>query len=134
MANSSIDTIPGRFEIKATASDHFSWLRTRSAVRKPSERSRSDVPDRRGRCAGFRRFEVGTANGNPPIGGIERGSANHLTPTQPKAVIGKLSLKLNPQSNSPRTDYLTVCRMGQFTLSQRAPRSARRYACSFDTS
>jgi Domain of unknown function (DUF202) len=32
MANSSIDTIPGRFEVKATASDHFSWLRTRLSV------------------------------------------------------------------------------------------------------
>jgi putative membrane protein len=32
MANSSIETIPGRFEIKATASDHFSWLRTRLSV------------------------------------------------------------------------------------------------------
>ena len=129
MSDSQATPSAGRFEVKATASDHFSWLRT-----KPSERSRSDAPDRRGRCAGFTRFEVGTANGNPPIGGIERGSANHLTPTQPKAVIGKLSLKLNPHSNSPLTDYLTVCRMGQCTLSQRAPRSARRYACSFDTS
>jgi putative membrane protein len=32
MANSSTDTIPGRFEVKATASDHFSWLRTRLSV------------------------------------------------------------------------------------------------------
>jgi hypothetical protein len=32
MANSSVDTIPGRFEVKATASDHFSWLRTRLSV------------------------------------------------------------------------------------------------------
>jgi putative membrane protein len=32
MTNSSADTIPGRFEVKATASDHFSWLRTRLSV------------------------------------------------------------------------------------------------------
>ena len=32
MANASADTIPGRFEVKATASDHFSWLRTRLSV------------------------------------------------------------------------------------------------------
>ena len=32
MANSSVDTISGRFEVKATASDHFSWLRTRLSV------------------------------------------------------------------------------------------------------
>src|SRR5271165_2878343 len=32
MANSSVDTIPGRFEVRATASDHFSWLRTRLSV------------------------------------------------------------------------------------------------------
>ena len=32
MANPSVDTIPGRFEVKATASDHFSWLRTRLSV------------------------------------------------------------------------------------------------------
>src|SRR5277367_5092386 len=32
MANSSVDTIPGRFEVKATASDHFSWVRTRLSV------------------------------------------------------------------------------------------------------
>jgi putative membrane protein len=32
MASSSIDSIPSRFEVKATASDHFSWLRTRLSV------------------------------------------------------------------------------------------------------
>jgi putative membrane protein len=32
MTNSSVDTIPGRFEVRATASDHFSWLRTRLSV------------------------------------------------------------------------------------------------------
>jgi len=32
MANASADTIPGRFEVKATASDHFSWLRTRLSI------------------------------------------------------------------------------------------------------
>jgi putative membrane protein len=32
MANSSVDTVAGRFEVKATASDHFSWLRTRLSV------------------------------------------------------------------------------------------------------
>jgi putative membrane protein len=32
MANPSADPIPGRFEVKATASDHFSWLRTRLSV------------------------------------------------------------------------------------------------------
>src|SRR5271169_6712409 len=32
MASSSIDSVPGRFEVKATASDHFSWLRTRLSV------------------------------------------------------------------------------------------------------
>jgi hypothetical protein len=32
MANPSADTIPGRFEVKATASDHFSWLRTRLSI------------------------------------------------------------------------------------------------------
>jgi putative membrane protein len=32
MANSGADTIPGRFEVKATASDHFSWLRTRLSI------------------------------------------------------------------------------------------------------
>jgi putative membrane protein len=32
MANSSVDTIPGRFEVRPTASDHFSWLRTRLSV------------------------------------------------------------------------------------------------------
>jgi putative membrane protein len=29
MINPGADAIPGRFEVKATASDHFSWLRTR---------------------------------------------------------------------------------------------------------
>jgi putative membrane protein len=32
MTNPSVDTIPGRFEVRATASDHFSWLRTRLSV------------------------------------------------------------------------------------------------------
>jgi putative membrane protein len=32
MANPGADTIPGRFEVKATASDHFSWLRTRLSI------------------------------------------------------------------------------------------------------
>src|SRR5271154_389781 len=32
MTNSSTDTIPGRFEVRPTASDHFSWLRTRLSV------------------------------------------------------------------------------------------------------
>ena len=32
MTNPSADTIPGRFEVRATASDHFSWLRTRLSV------------------------------------------------------------------------------------------------------
>ena len=32
MANPSVDTIPGRFEVRPTASDHFSWLRTRLSV------------------------------------------------------------------------------------------------------
>ena len=32
MANPSPDTTPGRFEVKATASDHFAWLRTRLSV------------------------------------------------------------------------------------------------------
>jgi putative membrane protein len=32
MANPGTDAIPGRFEVKATASDHFSWLRTRLSV------------------------------------------------------------------------------------------------------
>ena len=32
MTNSSTGTIPGRFEVKATASDHFSWLRTRLSI------------------------------------------------------------------------------------------------------
>jgi putative membrane protein len=32
MTSPSADTIPGRFEVKATASDHFGWLRTRLSV------------------------------------------------------------------------------------------------------
>jgi putative membrane protein len=32
MATSSIDSIPSRFEVRATASDHFSWLRTRLSI------------------------------------------------------------------------------------------------------
>jgi putative membrane protein len=32
MESPSTDTVPGRFEVKATASDHFSWLRTRLSV------------------------------------------------------------------------------------------------------
>jgi putative membrane protein len=32
MANPSTDTIRGRFEVKATASDHFAWLRTRLSI------------------------------------------------------------------------------------------------------
>ena len=32
MANPSADIIPSRFDVKATASDHFSWLRTRLSV------------------------------------------------------------------------------------------------------
>jgi putative membrane protein len=32
MANPGPDTIPGRFEVKATVSDHFAWLRTRLSV------------------------------------------------------------------------------------------------------
>ena len=32
MASSSIDSVPGRFEVKPTASDHFAWLRTRLSV------------------------------------------------------------------------------------------------------
>ena len=32
MASSSINSIPGRFEVRATASDHFSWLRTRLSI------------------------------------------------------------------------------------------------------
>jgi len=32
MANPSTDAIPGRFDVKATASDHFSWLRTRLSI------------------------------------------------------------------------------------------------------
>jgi inner membrane protein YidH len=32
MTNASDDTIPGRFEVRANASDHFAWLRTRLAI------------------------------------------------------------------------------------------------------
>ena len=32
MANPSADTIPGRFEVKATALVYFAWLRTRLSV------------------------------------------------------------------------------------------------------
>jgi putative membrane protein len=32
MANPSPDSASGRFEVKATATDHFAWLRTRLAV------------------------------------------------------------------------------------------------------
>jgi putative membrane protein len=32
MADPGGDAIPGRFEVKATASDHFAWLRTRLSV------------------------------------------------------------------------------------------------------
>jgi putative membrane protein len=32
MVNASTDPAPGRFEAKATASDHFAWLRTRLSV------------------------------------------------------------------------------------------------------
>src|SRR6202040_2908738 len=32
MVNPSTDTIPDRFEVKATAESHFSWLRTRLSV------------------------------------------------------------------------------------------------------
>jgi putative membrane protein len=32
MATSSVDAMAGRFEVKPTASDHFSWLRTRLSV------------------------------------------------------------------------------------------------------
>ena len=32
MTNPSADIIPGRFEVRGTASDHFSWLRTRLSV------------------------------------------------------------------------------------------------------
>jgi putative membrane protein len=32
MTNPSADTIADRFEVKATASDHFAWLRTRLSV------------------------------------------------------------------------------------------------------
>jgi putative membrane protein len=32
MADPSDDALPGRFEVKASASDHFSWLRTRLSL------------------------------------------------------------------------------------------------------
>jgi putative membrane protein len=32
MVNASSDPAPSRFEVKATASDHFAWLRTRLSV------------------------------------------------------------------------------------------------------
>jgi putative membrane protein len=32
MANESSQATPGRFEVKASASDHFAWLRTRLSV------------------------------------------------------------------------------------------------------
>src|SRR5271156_2861424 len=32
MGNPSTDAVPGRFEVEATASDHFSWLRARLSV------------------------------------------------------------------------------------------------------
>lgn len=32
MSDPRTDTIPGRFEVKASASDHFSWMRTRLSV------------------------------------------------------------------------------------------------------
>jgi putative membrane protein len=32
MTNPSSDAVPGRFEVRATASDHFSWIRTRLSV------------------------------------------------------------------------------------------------------
>jgi putative membrane protein len=32
MTDSSSEAAPGRFEVRATASDHFSWLRTRLSV------------------------------------------------------------------------------------------------------
>ncbi len=32
MADGSVEAIPGRFEVKASASDHFAWLRTRLSV------------------------------------------------------------------------------------------------------
>jgi putative membrane protein len=32
MTNPSTDLIPGRFDVRATASDHFSWIRTRLSV------------------------------------------------------------------------------------------------------
>jgi putative membrane protein len=32
MTNPSSEAVPGRFEVRATASDHFSWIRTRLSV------------------------------------------------------------------------------------------------------
>jgi putative membrane protein len=32
MTNPSSEAVPGRFDVRATASDHFSWLRTRLSV------------------------------------------------------------------------------------------------------
>jgi putative membrane protein len=32
MTNPSTDMIPGRFDVRATASDHFSWIRTRLSI------------------------------------------------------------------------------------------------------
>jgi putative membrane protein len=32
MTNPSDEAVPGRFEVRATASDHFSWIRTRLSV------------------------------------------------------------------------------------------------------
>ena len=32
MTNPSSEAIPGRFDVKPTASDHFSWLRTRLSI------------------------------------------------------------------------------------------------------
>jgi putative membrane protein len=32
MSNPGADTIPSRFDVRANASDHFSWLRTRPSV------------------------------------------------------------------------------------------------------
>jgi putative membrane protein len=32
MPSSNNDIVPGRFDVKATASDHFSWIRTRLSV------------------------------------------------------------------------------------------------------
>jgi putative membrane protein len=32
MTNPSSEAVPGRFDVRATASDHFSWIRTRLSV------------------------------------------------------------------------------------------------------